>query len=300
MSAVSAPSRKGHLGEDAGAPSLAVVRRLRRVASSFASVKRLVVLAVLVLVAVPSLLAPWVAPYDPLLPDILHRFAPPGPAHLFGTDVLGRDLFSRCLYGTRLSLLSAGAVIGLALAIGVPLGMVAAFYGGTVDTVLMRVTDVFLAFPSLILAMAVAAALGTSLQNAIVALAVVSWPSFARVARGQILAVKENLFVESARAAGARSARIMRVHILPNSVQPVVVLAALDLSGTIISVAGLSFIGLGAHPPTAEPGVIIGEGQAQLLNFPWVAVAPGAVMFLVALGANLLADVVQEIMDPRR
>lgn len=298
MSAVSAPRRKGTVVQ--GAPSLAAVRRVRRVASSLASVKRLVVLAVLVLVVAPSLLATWVAPYDPLVPDILHRFAPPGLSHPFGTDVLGRDLFTRCLYGTRLSLLSAGAVIGLALAIGVPLGMVAAFYGGTVDTVLMRITDVFLAFPSLILAMAVAAALGTSLQNAIIALAVVSWPSFARVARGQILAVKQNLFVESARASGAGSTRIMRVHILPNSIQPIVVLAALDVSGTIIAVAGLSFIGLGAHPPAAELGVIIGEGQAQLLNFPWVAIAPGAVMFSIALGANLLADVVQEILDPRR
>jgi len=166
--------------------------------------------------------------------------------------------------------------------------------------VLMRVTDVFLAFPSLILAMAVAAALGTSLQNAIIALAVVSWPSFARVARGQILAVKQNLFVESARAAGAGSVRIMRVHILPNSIQPIIVLAALDVSGTIISVAGLSFIGLGAHPPAAELGVIISEGQAQLLNFPWVSIAPGAVMFTIAIGANLLADVVQELLDPRR
>ena len=274
--------------------------RLGQVASRFLTAKGVVALVLVFMVVIPAALAQWVAPYSPLKPDIIHRFAAPSLAHLFGTDALGRDLFTRCLYGAQLSLIAAAALVFLALAVGVPLGIVAGYQGDGLDNLIMRIIDVFLAFPSLILAMSVAAALGPSLINATIALAVVFWPSFARVARGQVLSVKQNLYVEAARAVGIPTRRLLWTYIMPNSIQPIIVLAALDVSGAILSIAGLSFIGLGAHPPTAELGVIINENQTQLLNYPWVEILPGLMMFCVALGMNLLADVIQDVLNPRR
>jgi peptide/nickel transport system permease protein len=274
--------------------------RIGRVAARFFTAKGVIASVLVLVVVIPSALAPWVAPYSPLKPDIIHRFAAPNLAHLFGTDALGRDLFTRCLYGAQLSLIAAAALVFLALAVGVPLGIIAGYHGGGLDNVIMRVIDIFLAFPALILAMSIAAALGPSLTNATIALAVVFWPAFARVARGQVLSTKQNLYVEAARSVGVPTRVILWKHILPNSIQPVIVLAALDVSGAILSIAGLSFIGLGAHPPTPELGVIINENQTQLLNYPWIEILPGIMMFCVALGMNLLADVIQDVLNPRR
>ncbi|GMA15357.1 ABC transporter permease (plasmid) [Deinococcus metallilatus] len=244
--------------------------------------------------------APLVAPYDPIQQDFLRPTMPPSPQHWLGTDQYGRDLLSRVIYGARTALLAVLVADGLALVLGGFLGLLAGYYRGWVDSVLMRVMDVLLAFPYLLLALIIVAGLGPSLLNAMIAIGIVYTPQYARLIRGQVLSVRELEYVQSARALGANDARVMLRHVLPNSVIALVVLATLQAGTVIVETAALSFLGLGAQPPTPDWGAILADGQSYFLTAWWIATFPGLAILLVVLGFNLLGDALRDQLDPRR
>jgi peptide/nickel transport system permease protein len=242
--------------------------------------------------------APWVAPYSPTDLDVMNRLEPPGPAHLFGTDEAGRDNFSRVLYGARITMPIAFTVILFAGLFGSGVGAVAGYLGGRVDEILMRVVDIVLAFPPIVLAMAITATLGAGLRNAMFAILLVSWPEFSRLMRAQIMVIKENDYVIAARALGAPGSRIVLAHILPNAFPPIVVKGSLDVGNAIILTAALSFIGLGAIPPAPEWGAMIAAGQSKF-EYWWAATFPGLAILSVVLGFNFLGDGLQDRLNPR-
>jgi peptide/nickel transport system permease protein len=249
--------------------------------------------------AVAAVFAPLFAPADPLAQELGARLQPPSAAHWLGTDQLGRDILSRLLYGARISLVIGIVVVVSAGVFGTAVGIVAGYAGGLVDEVLMRFTEVFLAFPPLILAMAIAGALGPSLTNAIIAIAAVTWAVYARLARGQLLSLRRREFVEAARSIGASRGRILLRHLLPNALAPLLVQASFDMGSAIISAAGLSFIGFGAQPPTPEWGVMISEGRNFISTQPWLALFPGLAILLAVGAFNLLGDGLRDALDPR-
>ncbi len=245
-----------------------------------------------------SVLAPALAPYDPVDLNVDIRLEPPSVVHWLGVDGLGRDVLSRVLYGGRVSLPVAAVVVVIASVFGTLYGGMAAYLGGWPDEVAMRLVDMVLAFPALILAMAIAAALGPSIQNSMLALLVVWWPPYARLARGQVLALKARDFVAAAQALGGGEQRILLRHILPNSVAPSLVLMAMDFGNAIIITAALSFLGLGAVPPTPEWGAMVAEGR-ELVDHWWVSTFPGVAILMVAIGANFVGDGLRDAIDPR-
>ena len=250
--------------------------------------------------AVLALLAPMLAPYDPDAVDAANRLAPVGASgHLLGTDDLGRDLLSRLLWGGRVSLVVGLLPVLIASLVGVTLGALAGYIRGRADGFIMRCMDVLLAFPAYLLAIAIVAALGAGLSNAILAIAIVSIASFARLVRGSVLSVREREFIHAARLAGARDVRIVGQHVLPNVLTPVIVFATLEAGRTIIFAAGLSFLGLGAQPPTAEWGSMLAQGRGLLNVAPHVATLPGVAILLVSLGLNLFGDGLRDALDPR-
>lgn len=251
------------------------------------------------LLVVVAVFAPLIAGHDPLALDPAHRLLPPGPSHLFGTDEGGRDLFSRVVYGARPSLFAALVILAVASTIGTAIGLVAGYFGGRVDEILMRITDMFLAFPALVLAMGAAAALGPSLWNAILATAIVWWPWYARLVRGQTLHLKHLPFIEAARMTGASDAWILLRHVLPNCRTQVIVQMSLDLGYAILTLASLSFVGLGAQPPTAEWGSMISIGRQYFLNQWWYVTFPGIAVFIAVMSVNVLGDGLQEALSPR-
>ncbi|HKM51266.1 MAG TPA: nickel transporter permease [Candidatus Bathyarchaeia archaeon] len=260
------------------------------------SMMGLAIVAALIVVAV---LAPYIAPYNPIEQDLSMRLSPPSSSHIFGMDTLGRDIFSRVVYGCRITLEIAFVITLIGGSAGSLVGVIAGYSGGKVDEILMRVTDMFLAFPRLILALAFAAALGPSLVNMIIAISVVDWPIYARLARGQALSAKREDFVEAARAMGAGNWRIIFLHILPVCLSPIIVQVTLRLGDVILTAAGLGFLGLGAQPPTPEWGVMVSDGRNFILNEWWIAAFPGFAIMIVVLGFNLLGDGIRDIMDPR-
>lgn len=255
-------------------------------------------LAILLAMVVAALLAPLLAPYDPNGFNSAAKFLPPSVHHLFGTDDVGRDLFSRVLYGARYSLTAGVAVLACAALIGTAIGLVAGYGGGRTDEVLMRFTDMFLAFPALVLAMCVSAALGPSLLNATIAIAIVWWPWYARLVRGQVLQLKNEPFVAAARLAGASRRRILVYHVLPNCTTPIIVQMSLDLGYAILTLAALSFIGLGAQAPTPEWGSMIAVGRDFYLTQWWYVTFPGLAIFVSVIAANLIGDGLQEVLSP--
>jgi peptide/nickel transport system permease protein len=246
-----------------------------------------------------ALVAPLIAPADPIAmaPDL--RLAPPSLVHWMGTDEAGRDILSRIIFGTRSSLLTALCILAVASVTGTAIGLTAGYFGGWVDEVLMRVTDMFLAFPALVLAMGMAATLGPSLFNAMLATAVVWWPWYARLVRGQALHLKHEAFVESARVSGASALRIAFHHILRNCLTPIVVQMSLDIGYAILTLASLSFIGLGAQPPTPEWGSMVSIGRDYFIDQWWMVTFPGLAIFLAVMAFNLLGDGLQEALSPR-
>jgi peptide/nickel transport system permease protein len=261
-----------------------------------------IALAVILLLIFAVLLAPLLSPYPEQgrgVPDITNKFLSPSWQHPFGTDNLGRDVLSRVLFGGRISLLIGIGVVALAAGVGVPLGALAGYIGGRLDEVIMRITDVFLAFPPLLLAIAVAAALGPSLSNAIVAIAVSWWPWYARIARGQAASLRHRHFVDAARAMGVRDSVILRRHILPHLMTPVLVQATLDVGSAILTGAALSFIGLGVQPPLTDWGLMVSGGRIYFMNQWWFALFPGLAIFVTVMGLNLVGDSVRDLIDPR-
>src|SRR5215470_12101116 len=256
-------------------------------------------LALVLFAIAVALAAPLIAPADPLAmaPDL--RLAPPSLAHWMGTDDGGRDILSRVIFGARSSLLTALGILAMASVVGAAIGLAAGYFGGWVDELLMRVTDMFLAFPALVLAMAMAAALGPSLFNAAVATAVVWWPWYARLVRGQTLHLKHEAFVDAARVSGASVFRIMVHHILRNCTTPIIVQMSLDIGYAILTLASLSFIGLGAQPPTPEWGSMVSVGRDYFLDQWWIVTFPGLAIFLSVMAFNLLGDGLQETLSPR-
>ena len=246
-----------------------------------------------------AVFAPLLAPYDPLTQALASRLEPPSPAHVLGTDQLGRDIASRLLYGARISLFIGVVVVASAGIFGTCIGLVAGYVAGLVDESLMRLTEVFLAFPPLILAMAIAGALGPSLTNAIIAIAAVTWAVYARLARGQILSLRRHEFVEAARAIGVHPVRILARHLLPNAVAPLLIQASFDMGAAIIAAAGLSFIGFGAQPPTPEWGVMISEGRNFISTQPWLSLFPGLAILFAVGSFNVLGDGLRDELDPR-
>lgn len=256
-------------------------------------------ISLVTLLVLVALLAPYIAKQDPVKQELSKRLLPPSPEHPFGTDQLGRDIFSRVVWGSRISLMIAVIVVAVSFSLGTLIGVVSGYFGGKVDEVLMRVTDIFMAFPRLILAMAVAAALGPGIFNTMLAIAFVSWVYYARLARASTLQVREETFVEAARAIGASDLRIIFRHVLPMIVPPVIVQATLDMGGTILTAAGLGFLGLGVQPPTPEWGVMVSEGRRFVTEQWWVSTFPGFAILLATLGFNLLGDGINDILNVR-
>lgn len=252
-------------------------------------------LAVLVFAAV---FAGFVAPYDPVKINLKLQFDPPSPAHLFGTDFYGRDVLSRVIYGMRISLLIGLIPSFIAVAIGTVLGLLSGYHGRWTDTLIMRFADIILAFPSILLAMVVTYTLGASLYTLFIALSVVGWAEVARVVRSQTLSLKERDFVTASRSIGGSGQRIMFRHILPNTFAPVIVLLTLSIPGAILAEAGLSFLGVGAQPPTPSLGLMVSEGQQYLFKAPWASVMPGAAILFVVLAFNFAGDGLRDAMDP--
>lgn len=262
----------------------------------------LLALIILILLALSALTAPWIIPYPEDLADATHtaiKLSPPSAEHLMGTDELGRDIFSRVVYGTRISLSAALSAVGLSLVIGIPLGAVAGSFGGWVDNIIMRITDVFLSFPPLLLAIAMVAVLGGSLRNAVLSIALSWWPWYTRLIRGQAISVKERKFVQAAETIGTSRAKIIFRHIIPNCISPVIVQASMDIGGVILTVASLSFLGLGAQLPTPEWGLMISMGRRFFPDSWWYCIFPGLAIFITVLCFNLLGDAIREILDPK-
>jgi len=261
---------------------------------------RLIVFATLAicLVAV-AVFADRLCPYDPYAQDLSLSYQAPSAAHIMGTDAYGRDMFSRVIVGARASILSTLALVCIITLVGTAVGTISGFIGGKVDAIVMRVSDFFLAFPGLVFALAVAALLGGGVLNAIIALAVISWPKYARVARSQTLSVKVSSFVQAAVLAGDNPPQIIFRHILPNIFGPILVTAMLDIGTMTMELAGLSFLGLGAQPPIAEWGSMMSSGRSMLQTYPWVVLSPGIAIFISVVIFNLLGDTVRDYLDPK-
>jgi peptide/nickel transport system permease protein len=256
----------------------------------------LIGLAMIVLV---TLLAPWIAPYDPTALSYDHLLQPPTGAHWFGTDDLGRDILSRVFWGGRESLRVGFMGIAIAIAGGTIVGLVSGFYGGRIDMVIQRIVDVMLAFPTILLLLSIVAALGPSLQTVLVALGISSIPGYSRLVRGSVLAAKNFEYVTAARVVGATNGRIMVRHILPNVVAPIIIYSTLGLGSAIIATAGLSYIGLGAQPPSPEWGAMLNYGRSYLRDAWWMSIFPGLSIFATVLCVNLLGDGLRDALDPR-
>ncbi len=254
---------------------------------------------VLVLMAM-ALFAPLLAPGSPYAQDLTQRLLPPSAEYWFGTDELGRNIYTRVVHGGRVTLTIVLLVAVIVAPLGLAIGTAAGYFGGIVDTVLMRITDIFLAFPRLILALAFVAALGPGIENAVIAIALTAWPPYARVARAETLTLRESDFISAVRLQGASAPRILLRHVMPLCLSSVIIRVTLDMAGIILTAAGLGFLGLGAQPPIPEWGAMVSSGREFLLDQWWVATIPGLAIFVVSLGFNLLGDGLRDVLDPKR
>ncbi|TPI14884.1 ABC transporter permease [Mesorhizobium sp. B4-1-3] len=302
MSAETIQSRRAWLLSDRPASRLqarlgrAYVAWRRFSANRLALVGMLIIIALLVVAAFADVLAP----YSPTVGDLKNaRLLPPGAAHWFGTDDLGRDIYSRIVYGARWTLYVVILVAIIAAPIGLLVGTIAGYAGGWTDTILMRITDIFLAFPKLVLALAFVAALGPGIENAVLAIAITSWPPYARIARAETLTVRNSDYIKAVQLMGASPFRIVLRHIMPLCISSLIIRVTLDMAGIILTAAGLGFLGLGAQPPLPEWGAMIASGRRFILDQWWVAAAPGAAILIVSLGFNLLGDGLRDALDPR-
>jgi peptide/nickel transport system permease protein len=287
----------------ADAPSSRTQARLGRWYANWLALRRnplavsgLVIVLLLVLMAI---LAPWLTSQSPYDQALGARLKPPSAEHWFGTDELGRDILARIIYGSRITLLIIFLVSIIILPIGLFIGTAAGYFGGLLDKVLMRITDIFLAFPRLVMALAFAAALGPGIENAVIAIALTAWPPYARLARAETLTIRRNDFILVARMQGASAPRILWSHILPLCLPSVIVRLTLDMAGVILIAAGLGFLGLGAQPPAPEWGLMVSSGRNYILDQWWIATVPGLAIFVVSFGFNLLGDGLRDVFDPK-
>ncbi len=254
------------------------------------------------LLVILALFAPWIAPYPSQgrgTANLSETFQAPSARHLFGTDDLGRDILSRVIFGARISLVISTVTILIALLIAVPLGIIAGYFGGMIDEIIMRITDVFLSFPPLLIAIVVASFLGPSLPNAMTAIVIAWWPWYTRIVRAQVMSYRERPFVLASRCIGTNKWSIMFGHIMPNTIAPIIIQASIDMGGVILTAASLSFIGLGAQPPTPEWGLIISTARTYIIDHWWYSTFPGLFIFATVLSFNLLGDGLREVMDPK-
>jgi len=259
-------------------------------------------LVVIIVFILGAIFAPLLTAYPEQgrgVPNILEKFKPPSSTHLLGTDYLGRDVLARILFGGRISLSMGFLVVLIAVLIGTPLGAISGYYDGRLDNLIMRITDIFLSFPSLLLAMAIAAALGPSFTNTMIAIAITWWPWYTRIVRAQVLSLRERYFIEAARSIGVSDMTIIRRHVIPNILTPVMVQGTMDLGSAILTGAAISFLGLGVQPPTPEWGSMISNGRIYFIERPWFAGSAGMAIFLVTLAFNLLGDALRDTADPR-
>lgn len=263
--------------------------------------QKCIILCILVgLVLLMAVFAEYIVPYDPYAQDLSNALQPPGGKHLLGTDRYGRDMLSRVIMGGQTTIFSSLLLVLIIMVVGTMIGIICGYHGGKVDTVLMRISDVFLAFPGMVFAIAVAGVTGGGVINAVVALACISWPKFARIARSQVMTLKQSSFIAAARLSGSGTWKIIFKHMLPNIAGPILITGVLDIGTMIMEIAGLSFLGLGAVPPIAEWGSMMSNGRSMLQTSPWVILAPGFAIFLTVMLFNLLGDTVRDVMDPRR
>ncbi|HEN8705304.1 MULTISPECIES: ABC transporter permease [Pseudomonas] len=281
-------------------PSRAPSWRIKALA--FASENKLFVFGalLLLLIILAAVFASWLAPYEPNKIVFSQKLLAPSWAHWMGTDEFGRDILSRVLYGARTSLVIGVSVTLIAMLIGIPIGLVSGYFGGRVDTLLMRLSDVFLAFPPLLLPIAITAALGSGLANAMLALAVSWFPWYARIMRGAVVRVRSETYIQAARSMGVSHGRILLRHVLPNATTPVIVQGSMDFGYTILAAASLSFIGLGAKPPMIEWGLMAAASRSQLLENPWTVLFPGVAIFVLVLAVNLVGDGLRDVLDPKK
>lgn len=262
---------------------------------------RLAILGLLIITGLifVAIFAPQIAPFDPIATNLTNRLQPLSAEHFFGTDEVGRDIFSRVVWGSRLTLYIIGLVAIIAAPVGILIGTVSGYFGGFIDTVLMRITDIFLAFPKLILALAFVAALGPGIENAIIAISITSWPPYARIARAETITIRNSDFIKAIRLQGAGPIRIITGHIMPLCISSLIVRVTLDMAGIILTAAGLGFLGLGAQPPSPEWGAMTSSGRAYILDHWWLITMPGSAIFVVSLAFNLLGDGLREVLDPK-
>ena len=246
-----------------------------------------------------TIFAKYICPYDPYAQDLTQAMQPPSAAHLMGTDTYGRDMLSRVLIGAQTSISSTFALVAIITVFGTVVGIFCGYYGGIVDSVMMRISDVCLAFPGLVFAMAVAAILDGGVRNAVIALALISWPKYSRIARGQTLSVKNLPYMQASQMAGDSVLQMIFRHVLPNIVGPILVTSMLDIGTMMMEIAGLSFLGLGAQPPVAEWGSMMSSGMSMLQTYPWIVLSPGLAIFISVVIFNLLGDSIRDYMDPK-
>ncbi|MCD1293853.1 D-ala-D-ala transporter subunit [Methanocella sp. CWC-04] len=298
---ITGASRKGSMVQDWKTKNESKIKEIKYSIHLFRK-SPLAVLGFLIILSffLVAIFAPWIAPYSAEHRDWKQLKLAPSDEHLFGTDDTGGDIFSRVIWGTRISLYIGFSVVLVSVLVGTVVGAISGYYGGKIDEVMMRITDIFLAFPSLVLAMVICASLGRSIENVMLAMTIVWWPIYARLVRGQALSIRERTYIEAAKAIGANDRRIILKHLAPNCLSPIIVQATMDLGTVILVAAGLSFIGFGAKPGQAEWGRMISEGAAYMMNQPWMATFPGLAILIVCLGFNLFGDGLRDILDPRQ
>ena len=276
-----------------------VTVRIQKVKKTRIRMKLIVFAGLAAALLLITIFAKYICPYDPYAQDLTQAMQPPSAAHLMGTDTYGRDMLSRVLIGAQTSISSTFALVAIITVFGTVVGIFCGYYGGIVDSVMMRISDVCLAFPGLVFAMAVAAILDGGVRNAVIALALISWPKYSRIARGQTLSIKNLPYMQASQLAGDSVLQMIFRHVLPNIAGPILVTSMLDIGTMMMEIAGLSFLGLGAQPPVAEWGSMMSSGRSMLQTYPWIVLSPGLAIFVSVVIFNLLGDTIRDYMDPK-
>lgn len=276
-----------------------VTVRIQKVKKNRIRMKLIVFAGLAAVLLLITIFAKYICPYDPYAQDLTQAMQPPSKAHLMGTDTYGRDMLSRVLIGAQTSISSTFALVAIITVFGTVVGIFCGYYGGIVDSVMMRISDVCLAFPGLVFAMAVAAILDGGVRNAVIALALISWPKYSRIARGQTLSIKNLPYMQASQLAGDSVLQMIFRHVLPNIAGPILVTSMLDIGTMMMEIAGLSFLGLGAQPPVAEWGSMMSSGRSMLQTYPWIVLSPGLAIFVSVVIFNLLGDTIRDYMDPK-